>query len=408
MAEFLRRRLFRFRHQGVLQEIEGGGVNIRIGTPGARHRPGDVAAVSVGRHTRKVEIGAVDRKVRDDLSDRALEERARQIRRHRALIGQLRGVAPERVKLARHFVFHDPQFAIARDCREILAFSGDVAIGLREGLLAAGIHQHAEREICVVVARRALDRPFGPQSLVGRQDLLDDQIKRLGRARPQRAEIGFGIEETVDMIDAQPIDFAAFEHAEYARVDMVKDRAHFDTQSREVVDIEEAAVVDLVFGHPMKGDAPELLPDETIEFAPVAVERINARVDRRSDAALLVGKRGELGFERPGSLRQLRAPLGEVEKEVGHPIERRVLMTKNPRKGQRVDRQFVIVISPNGETPVGFEAELELARFQLLTILRAKHGRQELAVLGRPVDVEPARISRIGTPLENVEPQRIV
>ena len=67
MAELLRRRLFGFRHQHVLQEIEGGWVDVRIGTPGARHRPGDITPVSVGWHARKVEIGPVDRKVRDDL-----------------------------------------------------------------------------------------------------------------------------------------------------------------------------------------------------------------------------------------------------------------------------------------------------------------------------------------------------
>ena len=125
MAELLRWRLFRFRHQRVLQEIECGWMNIRIGTPGARHRPGDIAPVGVGRHPGKVEIGPVDRKVRDDLSDRALEQRARQIRRHRTFAGQLRGAATERVELARHFIFHDPELAVARNGREILVFAGE-------------------------------------------------------------------------------------------------------------------------------------------------------------------------------------------------------------------------------------------------------------------------------------------
>ena len=165
MAELLRRRLFRFRHQRVLQEIEGGGMNIRIGTPGARHRPGDVTPVSVGRHPGKIEIGPVNWKVRDDLSDRALEQRARQIRRHRTFAGQLRGAATERVKLARHFIFHDPQLAVARDGREILVLSGEIMIGLREGPLASGIHQHAKRKVGIVVAGRALDGPVCPQRL---------------------------------------------------------------------------------------------------------------------------------------------------------------------------------------------------------------------------------------------------
>src|SRR5580704_8325788 len=83
-------------------------------------------------------------------------------------------------------------------------------------------------------------------------------------------------------------------------------------------------------------------------------------------------------------------------------------MTQNLRKGQGVDRQLVSVIGPDGKTSVGFETELEFSRSELFAILRAKHRREQLAVLRRPVDVEPAGILRIGTPLENIEPQRIV
>ncbi len=61
------------------------------------------------------------------------------------------------------------------------------------------------------------------------------------------------------MIDAQSVDFAAFKHAEYAGMNMVEDRAHLYAQTRKVVDVEEAAIVDLVLGHAMESDAPELL-----------------------------------------------------------------------------------------------------------------------------------------------------
>ena len=83
-------------------------MNIRIGTPCARHCPGDVAAVSVGRHPGKVEVGPIDRKIRNNLPDRALEQSAREIRGHWTFAGQLRRAATECVELARHFIFHDP------------------------------------------------------------------------------------------------------------------------------------------------------------------------------------------------------------------------------------------------------------------------------------------------------------
>ena len=99
---------------------------------------------------------------------------------------------------------------------------------------------------------------------MGREDLLDDQIKWTLRAGPQRLEIGLGIEQPVDMIDPEAIDFAAFEHAEDAGVDVVEDRPRLDAQTGKIIDVEEAAVVDLVLSHAKKGDAPELVADQPI------------------------------------------------------------------------------------------------------------------------------------------------
>ena len=119
-------------------------MNVRIDASGARDRPGDVPPVSFRRRPRKIDIGAVDRKAGDDLIDRALQERARQIRRHRTL-GQPDRAGPptQSVVFARHFIFHDPELAVARDCLEVLVRSGKGAIDLREGLLGLGIHQRS-------------------------------------------------------------------------------------------------------------------------------------------------------------------------------------------------------------------------------------------------------------------------
>ena len=191
-------------------------------------------------------------------------------------------------------------------------------------------------------------------------------------------------------------------------MDVVEDRTRLDAQTGKIVDVEEAAVVDLVLGHAIKGDAPELVADQPIKFAPVAVELLDPSVDRSADAFIFVGERNELALQRARPLRHLRAPLRQVEKKVGHPVQRRVLMPEDEREGQRVDRQLVSIIGPDGETSVLFEMELEFSRSQLFAILRAKHRREQLAVLSRPVDVEPAGILGVGTPLQNIEPQRIV
>ena len=158
----------------------------------------------------------------------------------------------------------------------------------------------------------------------------------------------------------------------------------------------------------MKRDAPELLADEPIEFAPVLVERLDPIVDRRPRFAAFIRQRNEFAFQGPRPFRGLRPPLRQVEKKVGHPVERRVLMAKNLRIGQRTDGQLMGVVRPDRETPIGFEFELELAASELFAILRAQHRREQLPVLSRPIDVEPAGVVRVRTPLQNIEPQRIV
>src|SRR3984957_9792474 len=152
------------------------------------------------------------------------------------------------------------------------------------------------------------------------------------------------------MIDPEAIDFAVFDHAEDAGVDVVEDRSRLDAQTGKIIDVEEAAVVDLVLGHAKKGDAPELVADQPIKLETVAVDLFNASVDRSADAFILVGERNELAFERARSLRLLRSPLRQVEKKVGHPVQRRVLTPEDKREGLRMDWQLVRVGGPDGET----------------------------------------------------------
>ena len=189
---------------------------------------------------------------------------------------------------------------------------------------------------------------------------------------------------------------------------MLEHRLELHAETREVVDIEEAAVVDFVLGDAVKRDAPELLADEPIEFAPVLVERLDPIIDRRPRFFAVIGQRNEFAFQGPRPFRDLRPPLRQVEKKVGHAIQRWVLVAKNLRIGQRTDGQLMGVVRPDRETPVRFEFELELAASELFAILRAQHRREQLPVLSRPIDVEPASVVGVRTPLQNIEPQRIV
>ena len=75
------------------------------------------------------------------------------------------------------------------------------------------------------------------------------------------------------MIDPEAVDLFRLEHLEHSRVGVFEHRRELHAQARKVVDVEEAPVVDLVLGHTVKRDAPELRADQPVQFAPVAVER---------------------------------------------------------------------------------------------------------------------------------------
>ena len=80
-------------------------------------------------------------------------------------------------------------------------------------------------------------------------------------------------------------------------------------QAGAIVNVEEAPVVDLVLGHAMKRDAPELRADQRVQFAPVAIKRCEPGADLL--ARFRVGAR---------EFRQFRLELARPLGDLGAPI----------------------------------------------------------------------------------------
>ena len=55
-----------------------------------------------------------------------------------------------------------------------------------------------------------MDRPVFAQRFMRRQDLLDHEIEVVPRLLAQPLQISLGIEQPVDMVDAQTVEDAAF------------------------------------------------------------------------------------------------------------------------------------------------------------------------------------------------------
>ena len=119
------------------------------------------------------------------------------------------------------------------------------------------------------------------QALVRRQDLLDHEIEGPLDPLPQRRQIGFRVEQAVDVIDPETVDLARLEHAQRPRVRMLEHRRELHPEAGQIVDVEEAPVVDLVLGDAEERDPPELRGNQPVHLAPVAIERVDPLVDRR-------------------------------------------------------------------------------------------------------------------------------
>ena len=187
----------------------------------------------------------------------------------------------------------------------------------------------------------------------------------------------------------------------------------------ELVDVEKAPVIDVVGGHAEIRRTPVLRLNQRVEIAPglrvsgYSAESIDRLADRRAHVFMRGRRTRELHFQVRRPLRLLRTPLRQIRKRVAQPLQLRMRIAQNARVVQRADRQLVRSVSPHGErSGLLLESQLELARVQLDSVLVSQKGRQQLVAkissLRLPIDIEPAGVRRIRTPLEHVQPVRIV
>ena len=125
--------------------------------------------------------------------------------------------------------------------------------------------QHRGREL---VARSAVDGPRLRQRFAAREDFLDDEVA-IGHAGTserctQPLEIRARLEEAIDVVDSQSVDDALAEQLEHERVRVLEHLRQLDADAREVVDVEEPPIVDVVAGDAKVRGTPVLLGDDGI------------------------------------------------------------------------------------------------------------------------------------------------
>ena len=301
----------------------------------------------------------------------------------------------------------------------------------------AAVDEQVVDRCCELVAGGSVHRPVGGERLPAAENLLDDDKEGIDLAAAlllQAAEIVAGGVEAVDVIDAQTGDRAAAHELERETVDLLEDERIFHAQRGELVDVEEAAVVDLFGGDAPVREAVRLQvqqPVERVEAARLpgaAVQPADAALDQIADAAAGGGERREAPLDdlllarahrhRRGitiaARRQVAAGGEDALQLVGvgagvilEPLVNRALEHRGV--GVRRDRQRLIEVADE-ERAVAV-GELQLLALEHLAVLAAEDRDQDLVgelILHRvPLDVEEAGEARARAVLEDVEPPRV-
>ncbi len=257
------------------------------GLAGARHRPGQIALVAVGR-TGGSGVDAVGVEVHQDLGQRAADGGHGPVaRREVALhdpVKQCRGG----VQLARQRLTHDLAAGELGFVREVAGTAGQAGPQRGQRRFAGGVVENGGHLVHEVVPGGAVGAPGGRQAFVREQDLLDPddrfrvaqgggpRVPDLVQPLAQLGAIAAGVGETVDMVDPHAVDQPFGVQAQHRLVSRLEHLRHFLAHPGQPVDVEEAAPVDLVGRGAPPGQAVGLPLQQVVEprtaFVGIGVE----------------------------------------------------------------------------------------------------------------------------------------
>ena len=207
------------------------------------------------------------------------------------------------------------------------------------------------------------------------------------------------------MIDPQSVDQAPVHQVEHQSMAGFEYRVLLHPQRGEVVDVEEATVIDLVRGHPPEGGAVALGLDQQVQALRVGGVAFGAVVLPQTLAEVPGDVRGLLAEPRQMLFVMPRVPLAlhaalrvglgagrqvsEGGDQAGQIQERRGL---GPEPGLQppdpggqdqgvlpgIDREAVLVIEDAEGPQLGVEGEAQLAAVEDVAVVIAQDGQQHL------------------------------
>ncbi len=291
----------------VLEEVEESGVD--LGTVIARALDGAVDDCAVfagdfgraGRHAERglptgEDVGAVDGEAGGEFSDGEPDVGAGGVALVAVGLADIDEDAGEAIDVGAEGLLGDINLLVVRDGREGGGLRGEAGVDIGELLQAARDDEEAVGLVEEVVTAGAFDGPLLTEKLTGGEDLFA-QDPGVGRGLAQAVEVLLGVAEAVGVIDADAVDDALGEPVEDERVGFGEDVLALHAKADEVVDVEEAAVAELLVGGLPPGEAIVLLVKEVVEEVEVLVEVGDGLVDGLADRVVLGAEALEHGGE---------------------------------------------------------------------------------------------------------------
>jgi hypothetical protein len=285
---------------------------------------------------------------------------------------EIREPADERPELGGHVAGHDLALRPPDDLLGRLRLADERLVGRGQALRPARVDQEADEQVRHLVAGGPIDRPVG-QRLVGAEDLLDEEVGRPADPAAEPVEVGTGVAQAVDVVDAEPVDGAVGDQREDELVGRLEDRLVLDPEPGEVADREEAPVVQRLRRQAEPRRPPVLRGDERFEGRPgrAVARRPPEPLDRRRGRLRARDPCAQLPPGPVVGLRRQRFRIGCERVEPRRAQDRRV--------GRRRQRQLVRAVGPDREASrLGVEAQLERALGERDAVGLAEHRDQHL------------------------------
>jgi hypothetical protein len=404
--------------QQCAHEAEQLGVDLRPARADPLHGLRHARAVDGARRPSRVDVRAVHGERGDHLAHDVRELALIVVALAPVLLARRGQGARHALGLRRQLVLQDVQLRVVQDVvvRDVPADEARVAGGERR--LVGAVHEEAVHAVQELVAGRAVDGPRLDELLVRREDLLHDRPDAAGRGA-EAAEVRLRLAEAVDVVQPEPVDRAAADQLEDQAVGLLEDACVLHAEADERLDVEEAAVVQLLARGPPERQAVVLAAEERVERVGVRVERGDRAVERRLDAR--VGREAlealaehlllpmplchgaRVGHARVRQASQRDGDLGQLRR-VGHERGARHQVVERPRR----EGQLVLVVAHDERAAAPLHAQLPRLEDAPVVVAEDRYEHRAADLVGTlPVDVEERRPEARRPVLEDVPPPAI-